>query len=336
MMKKQATPASHLRPLAAVTHAVLNPFDAPPTKGCFGDGPRSTAVQKRKATYSMTFLPGGAVETEVFIVFNDARDPYIVSKSGTQVTLLNGGRDITDPNNHTVPLGSMARIVCAEVRLEYVGVAQDLGGVIFHFPTDPDDQTNEAGIFDGTWGSCNNQVEMAVSHTRMKNTVQFIKPPEHDFRPVSYPTYTSATGHAEEELMWAAGMPLSLQPTIATNHADVGRFLITGGHPIPVIITICSHIEYYHIGHHAFSTPRVTHQAGSALSEMLSTKMLLPGSNNTIKSKGWLERIISGADSVLGMTGAANSIMGYVKNPKSLFTMQGAIDVGTAMAGLFL
>lgn len=335
--KRTLPPTSHVKPLAAVVHACCNPFIAPPTKGCFGDGPRNTAVQKRKATYSATLLPTGTSSTEAFIVYNDARDPYIVLKSGSAVTMLNGGRTFSDPSNHTIPIGSAARIVAAEVKLEYVGTSQDLGGVIFHFPSDPDDQTNEAGIFDGTWGSTYNQVELAASHTRTKNSLSFLKPPEHDFRPVCFPVNGSATmDDAAELALWSNGLPDCMSSTSVPNHADVGRFLITGSNPVPVIITICTHIEYYHVGHHAFSTPRVTHQAGTALAGMLSAKMLEPGSNNTIKSPSLASRLMAGADAVLGVSGAASSIVGLLKNPKNLLSLNGLFEVGSAIAGLVI
>lgn len=304
-------------PLRNVSKAVISPSTAQPTRGCFGTaGPRQTVVQKRSATFAMTLNAAGKGESELAVVYNDCRDPYLVlaekDSAGAWKTQFYNHVDAKDPINNTIPFASASRVVAATVSFEYTGPAQDMGGMLFHFPYDPDDGLHEPGAISYEWGHLNANAAQAASHVRVANKLSFAKPPETEFRPV---VWLGDKTLEEERALWATGVPKILVPDNSAAAVDLGRFLLTAGtQPLQMLVTITTHVEYYHQSHSAFARKTVTHPVGDDFAQALATTMLEPGANNTLVSPSMLDRLARGIDQGTGVQGLGKVVLGAAGN----------------------
>lgn len=284
--------------LANFLHGVLRPADAPPTRHIVHGGINNTAVQKRVSMFTLKANVTLKGQTEIFVVYNDVRDPFIVYKdlatSGWgNVPLVAARTSHQDLSTYTVPLGSNARIVSAQVTFEYFGPSEKMGGIIFHFPYDPDNSASGVGQLPLVWGQLQDNAAKAVSRAAVsRRPVSFIKPPENTYRPVPDITAQSWADSAAETAAWTPGVPAPLRPSSVVGGYDVGRFLITSGaDELAFIVTITEHIEYYHSAHHQFSQPAITHPKGEEVAAALNTALTVPNSGNTLAGASSLQNI---------------------------------------------
>lgn len=272
-----------------------------------------TSKQVRKSTMSASFGP----ETEMYIVFNDTRDPFLVYRdlAGSTLQFLHH-QPPEDQASYSVPANSVSRVIAADICFEYVGPEVSRGGMLYHFPYDPD-RVAQGTCVPTTWGAAVASPEMSTSRSPVLRRVEFCKPTEGQFRTMVNPS-TVWSNSAAESGAWAGGLPAVVAPSNTTSSYDFGRVVLSGvppGTTLNFIVTVTVHLEYYHSTHKAFSMPTINHPMGTAITDAVSNFMLTPGSNNTLKTPSLYSKV---KKVVEGVTDAVSWGIGAFKTARAV------------------
>lgn len=287
--KKTIDPA-----LTRLLRCIVDPFTGPLSTALVPGGPSTTALCRRLSQFAIS-VTSSALGTDCFIPLNTARDPYMVLATGNGAdwttvapTLSYFNRATDTPLNYTIPLGASARVISSGVRLECTSGFQDMSGMLYHFPYNPD-KVNTADQVPSPWGSPSTNLAMAAGHHRIcANTCTFVEAPNISFLPVqSYP-----------DASWTTGLP------DITEQVDGIRLFMTGiktGVTLNFLVTVAEVVEYYHVTHKHFSRTPTTHMEAPAMLEALRVAMAQPGSNaSSPSSPDFIQRIGRSITSALG------------------------------------
>lgn len=298
---------------------VINPWSAPLAKGLSGDpSAPDTSVVRRKSVVSVDLSAGLVNGAEFAIVMNGRRNPYIAAWNGTAVTYY--GRELEDDG--LIPLDSYARVVSSGVQIRYTSSEQNRGGVWHHFSYDRDKSDSPAMAAFKNWGSLVENLEHAVSDTRMppSGTIGFIDSPEVGFGRVT----------AQAADLLDAGMPASETDTSLMR-------LAYSGSPAGCVVEfhIAEVLEYYHINHAAYASGPTIVPHGDSVHQGLNSMLSIKGSQNSIVKPSLMAKVTDTINTATGImtsvagafTGAVNAYGAYARafpalNPSSTVTFE--------------
>lgn len=272
---------------------VCDPFKGPLTKGLSGDpSAPDTVVVRRRSIIPLSFGILNGPGAEVALVMNGRRNPYAATWDGSAVEYVS--RDATDTG--LIPSDAYARVVASAVKILYTGSEQNRGGVWHHFSYDREKSDSPAMAAFKTWGSLLNNLEYAVSDSRMgqDGVIGFVDSPEIGFGRVN----------AQPDNLLDAGMPA------AGTDTSVMRLAFTGSAAsCNFELHVVELVEYYHVDHSAFSTGPTVAPHAEEVHQSVQSLLSIKGSQNTRIDGGLAHRVGVAISAASGIAQASTNLL---------------------------